>query len=274
MPLPLAVAGGAVAATLLASAALATGARGAERFVAADSSNRLYTFTDTNPGKWKRSAAVKGLPAGEKIVGLDVRPINRQLYALSSASRLYVVSRSKGTATPVGMGPFSPALNGNAFGFDFNPTVDRIRIVANSGQNLRAHPDTGAIAFTDGTLSHKQGDTGFGEAPAVSGSAYTNSKAGATMTTLYNIDTARDALTIQAPPNDGVLSTVGPFVANLSGPASFDISPQNNQGYILARAAGKPRSRLFRVSLGSGKVRQLGALTKAPNLTAMASLSG
>ena len=47
-------------------------------------------------------------------------------------------------------GPFG-ALNGTAFGFDFNPTVDRIRIVSNAGQNLRLPSRTPArSAATDG----------------------------------------------------------------------------------------------------------------------------
>ena len=36
------------------------------------------------------------------------------------------------------------ALKGSAFGVDFNPAADRVRVVSNLGQNLRLHPDTGA----------------------------------------------------------------------------------------------------------------------------------
>ena len=48
---------------------------------------------------------------------------------------------------------FTPALSGTAFGFDFNPTVDRIRVVSDTGQNLRLNPDTGAVAAVDGALN-------------------------------------------------------------------------------------------------------------------------
>jgi hypothetical protein len=43
---------------------------------------------------------------------------------------------------------FMPVLAGTSFGFDFNPTVDRIRLVSDSGQNLRLNPNSGAGATT------------------------------------------------------------------------------------------------------------------------------
>ena len=43
----------------------------------------------------------------------------------------------------VGSGVVLPA-GATEWGFDFNPTVDRIRVVNDRGANLRLHPDTGA----------------------------------------------------------------------------------------------------------------------------------
>lgn len=264
----------AAAAASAAAASLACApAALAERFVAVDAGNRLYTFDDKAPAKWTRSKALTGLAAGERVVGLDVRPAGRRLIALTNTSRLYVLQRTKATATLLGAGPFAPALSGSAFGFDFNPTVDRIRLVADSGQNLRLNPNTGTVAFTDGTLRYNDGDAGAGSGPAVVASAYTNSVAGAMTTTLYGIDSARDVLAIQAPPNDGVLTTVGALGVNLAGPVSFDISAKDGKAYVLARRAGAPRSRLYRINLGKGAARQLGTVSRAPNLVAFAALS-
>ena len=53
----------------------------------------------------------------------------RQLVAATNASRLYTVSRSKRTVTAIGIAPLTPALSGASFGIDFNPTVDRSRLV-------------------------------------------------------------------------------------------------------------------------------------------------
>ena len=67
--------------------------------------------------------------------------------------------------------------------------------------------------------------------PAALGAAYTNNVRAATSTTLYDVDTARDALVIQAPPNDGVLATVGALGVNLAGPLAFDISTRDGAAY-------------------------------------------
>ena len=47
-----------------------------------------------------------------------------------------MVDPARGAAIAVGA-PFTPGTDGTAFGFDFNPTVDRIRVVSDTGQNLR-----------------------------------------------------------------------------------------------------------------------------------------
>jgi hypothetical protein len=43
------------------------------------------------------------------------------------------------------------------FPIDFNPVVDRIRIMSDAGQNLRVHPDTGAVVAD----SPRDGERGF-----------------------------------------------------------------------------------------------------------------
>ncbi|MBA3749217.1 MAG: DUF4394 domain-containing protein [Solirubrobacterales bacterium] len=260
------------AAAALVSPALPASTASAERFVAVDAQNRLYAFDDSKPGDWKRSA-LRGLAAGERIVGIDVRPANRQLVAVTNQSRLYTVSRSKRKVTAIGAAALMPALAGSSFGFDFNPTVDRIRLVSGGGQNLRLQPDTGVVAATDQPLVYKAGDGGAGVPPAVLGSAYTNSVRAAMTTTLYGIDSARDTLVIQAPPNDGVLSTVGALGVNLAGPLGFDISARDGGAYVLARRAGLPRSRLFRLDLMTGRATQVGVVSRAPSLVALAALS-
>jgi hypothetical protein len=263
----------AAAVAAVAAPAVCAPVASAERLVAADASNRLYTFDSASPEKWTRTKAVTGLASGERIVGLDVRPAGRRLVALTNRSRLYAVQRTRAIATPIGGNPFMPLLAGTAFGFDFNPTVDRIRVVSDSGQNLRLNPDSGAVAFTDGALRYKEGDPGAGSPPSAIGAAYTNSTAGAMTTTLYVIDTRRDALAIQAPPNDGVLTTVGALGVNLSGPLGFDISARDGKAYVLAHRPGTDRSRLFSINLAKGSARKLGIVRRAPDLVALAALS-
>jgi hypothetical protein len=69
----------------------------------------------------------------QNIVSIDYRPTG-QLYALGSSSRIYFINEKSGVATAVGSTVFSPAILGANASLDFNPTVDRIRLVTASGQ--------------------------------------------------------------------------------------------------------------------------------------------
>ncbi|ONI92083.1 hypothetical protein ALI144C_00120 [Actinosynnema sp. ALI-1.44] len=135
----------------------------------------------------KSSKRITGVTKGDQLIGLDTRPATGGLYALSRSGQLYRTDVKTAAATAVGT-PIAP--QGSAVGFDFNPTVDRIRVVTDTGQNLRLHPDTGAVADTDTPLSYPA----TSRSPKVTASGYTNSVAGATSTALYGLDSAQDTL--------------------------------------------------------------------------------
>ena len=149
------------------------GAERAEKAVAVTASNKLLKFNAGRPGRILATLNITGLQAGETLLGIDYRVAKDQLYALGSSGRLYIVNEDTAVASVVGV-PFSVKLEGTQFGFDFNPTVDRIRLVSNTGQNLRLHPDTGAVVDsnpalegvqTDGKLAYAPGDVNFGKSP-------------------------------------------------------------------------------------------------------------
>jgi hypothetical protein len=240
---------------LTAASALAVpgAASAAEAFYGVTQDNRLVTFQSDNVTNVEPSHAITGLPGGENIVGLDVRPLDGQLYALGKTSRLYVINPRTGAARQVGATPFIPALAGASFGFDFNPTVDRIRVTSDAEQNLRLDPDDGTVAGVDTNLAYAPGDPGAGTNPNVAGSGYTNSFAGATSTTLYDIDNARHALVIQNPPNDGTLTTVGALGTN-DDAVAFDIG-EGNVGYAVLNGE-QNRQNLYRIDLSNGHATQ------------------
>lgn len=207
---------------------------------AVDQSNNLLIFNPTTSGVVTKP--LTGLAMGEMIVGIDMRPATAQLYALGSSSRIYTVNMSSGVSTMVGVGPFTPALSGTSFGFDFNPTVDRIRVVSNSGQNLRLNPITGAVASSDPALNPGT--------PSVDGAGYTNSFPGATMTTLYDIDHATDRLHIQSPANAGTLDAGKPLGIDVSAGNGFDIGGRTNNAYGIFTVGGN--NGLYSINLTTG----------------------
>jgi len=248
----------------------------ADRLALSDGSQELVIVdTDASPSSAQRVPVV-GLVPGEQIVGLDTRPLDGALYLLTSGSKLYTVDASSGVATPVGSAPFSPALNGRAVGFDFNPTVDRIRSVTDVDQNLRAVPagiaGEGTVAVVDGALNYDPMDAGFGFDPRVGAVAYTNpDNDPATGTTLYDIDTERDVLLQQTNPNGGVLATLGELGDDFTDAAGFDIGPSGTAWAVL-QAGPRKASRLYVIDPATGRADEYSRLRPSNVYTSLAVL--
>jgi hypothetical protein len=189
-------------------------------FFALDNQNMLVKYSGNQTFREESNLSIMGLQAGEMVLAIDFRPATGQLYGVTNQSRLYMINENTGMAAAVNPSPFTPAIDGTEVGFDFNPTVDRIRLITSNRQNLRLNPVTGVVAATDGLLNPGN--------PKIVAGAYTNSFAGATSTTLYDIDVSMDKLFIQNPPNIGSLVEVGPLGINAEGEGGFDISPDNS----------------------------------------------
>ena len=136
---------------------------------------------------------------------------------------MYAIDFASGFATPIGA-PFSPPWKA-AFGVDFNPQADRIRVVSDAGQNRRINPYTG-VAVNYGPLAYAATDQNAGQTPNVVGAAYVNNVPRAPSTALYDIDSILDMVVPQTPPNDGTLNTVGPLFA---GPTRMTCSASTSR---------------------------------------------
>ena len=238
----------------------------------------LVTFSATAPGTFTTTVPITGFTAGQTLVGIDVRPNTGQVFALGYAAattqaQLYVINPTTGVATAVGT---ALTLNlGTAtarIGFDFNPTVDRIRVTTGSRADFRLNPNNGALAATDGTLTYATTDANAAQTPGVGSSAYTNSYIGSTATTLYNLDEANSRLVIQMPPNDGTLVTVGGgtlgVATNGTSQASdldiyYDAATNTNVAYMttaISTSATAATSSLYTVNLTTGAATLVGSL--------------
>ena len=178
------------------------------------------------------------------MVGIDRRPANGSVVGLTGAGVVYTIDPATAAATAVGEA-IDPALESTAFGFDFNPTVDRIRVGASTGQNLRLNPDTGSIGRTR-TPVHRR-STASSPSPTVTPTPAWRRRSSArrtptpspapTRTKLYVVDAATGALAIQDPPNDGVLNTVGALGVDLPDAAAFDIAANGDALLAVPSAA-------------------------------------
>ena len=191
----------ALAGTILAAPFLASAASAASIIALVD--GKTLVTIDPASKKATGKADIKG---ATNVMGIDVRPADGMLYAVSTDGTIYTVDAKSGQATM--KSKISESLKGTITVVDFNPAADRLRVITADGANLRINVDDGKTTV-DGQLKYKDGDAMAGKTAKVVAGAYTNSlnpkPAG---TALYDIDSAGHLLT-QAPPNDGVLNTVG-----------------------------------------------------------------
>jgi uncharacterized protein DUF4394 len=234
--------------------------------------NVLLRFDESTPGVIQAQSTITGLQSGESVLGIDFRPATGQLYGIGSTSRVYTINPVTAVATEIGSGPFTPALSGSEFGVDFNPTVDRIRVVSDSGQNLRLHPDTGAVVATDTALNYASGDPNFGAVPNVVGAAYTNNFAGATTTTLFDIDSALDILATQNPPNNGTLNTVGSLGVDATDFVGLDVFTDGtgDRAFAAINSPAQMVSSLYAINLTSGAASFRGVIGGGEVVTGLA----
>jgi hypothetical protein len=230
------------------------------------------------PSRVMARVRVQGLAPDEQLRAIDFRVARGQLYGLSNQGRLHVIDPVSGRSTALPQ-PLGQPFEANDADIDFNPAVDRIRIVNRGGQNLRGHPDTGVAVAVDPQLAYASGDTQSGRVPCIQGAGYTYNKRDEKLTTNYAIDACSASLVTQGSvegreptvsPSTGQLFTVGSL--GLSAPlglVSFDIADIDNAAYLLAAPAGQ-RQTLYRVDLTSGQARAVGAIARSGAILSLA----
>ena len=238
-------------AAAAAFATLATTAAQAATIAALQDGNTI-AWIDTDKKMVTGSVA---LAAGASIVGFDVRPADGKLYGLTADGAIVTIDAKTGKWDKKSQ--LSEKLPmGASFSVDFNPAADRLRVIASSGMSLRINVDDGK-ATVDGALKYADTDGMKGMTPNIMAAGYSNSFAGTKETALYDVDVAHGTLVKQAPPNDGILNTVGKLGVKLDGPIAFDVWSDGkgaNTGWLLAGGA------LHTVDLTTGAAKSIGAI--------------
>lgn len=236
---------------------------------ASPTAQRLLAFDRTSPGSIRQNTSITGIPAAERIVGIDLRPVDGVLWALAivsaAADKLYTIDVATGAATLICTLSTDPA-NPNV-AIDFNPVANALRIVADTGQNLRVPPASllgpgGACAVTTDTALTTAGAARTG----ITAAGYTNSVSGAVAsTTLYYIDTdeaaGADRLTISGAPNDGVVANVGGTLGfDIVTATALDIAGTANVATLTGVVGAATVSSIFSLDLVTGAATLLGVV--------------
>lgn len=254
------------------------GNRGGDRLAAIGLSSggrKLVSFRTSDAGDVRTIGTVR-LVGDTRLVGIDYRVQNGKLYGVGDKGGIYVLDTRNAAARKVGQ--LTVALEGSNFGVDFNPAANALRIVGDTGQNLR-QPFAGATdpdapngaTVVDGRLTNPATAPATGTVPAngVSGAAYTNNDLNAdTGTVLYDIDTVLDQLDIQSPANAGTLALVGKLRADAGSDAGFDIYSTVRDGRSVAvqgwaTLTVNGSSRLYFVNLATGQASDRGSFGRS-----------
>jgi hypothetical protein len=236
--------------------------------------NRLLSLNSAAPGKVCTSASFSGQQADEKIVGIDVRPTDQQMYALGSTGALYTVDTATAALTPkstlvAALGDLTApyaGLTGTTFGFDFNPGNDLIRVVSDTGVNFRVTPDDGVVTT----------DVALNPAGSVAGeAAYSNNFAGVLTASYYLIDSATDSLQVVGRGTgntiNGDVTTIGSLgVGDVQAVAGFDILGDTNRGIAALNTAGSATSDLYSINLLSGAATRLATIGGGERVSGLA----
>jgi hypothetical protein len=202
---------------------------------------RLVRFGECNPRRPRDLGFVTGLVAPDTaLVGIDFRVQTGALYGVGNGGGVYVFV-DPGSAAAMKISQLTVDLDpaATAFGVDFNPAADRLRIISNTGQNLRHNVNEGGTTIADGTLNYLVGTPPAPQtALGVTGAGYTNNDLDpATATTLFDVDGTMDQISIQSPPNAGVLFATGKLGLDAGEPIGFDVY-STLKGGVTVRNAG------------------------------------
>lgn len=235
------------------------------RVVGLTDDSRLICFNDRAPADAEEIGFVSGLGGADSaLIGIDFRVQDGLLYGVGNGGGVYLLDTDTAAATLVSQ--LTQALSGNSFGVDFNPAADRLRIVSDTGQNLRHNVNAGGVTVVDLTLNYTPGTPALG----VTGAAYTNNDLHAdTATTLFDVDSSLNQVVLQSPPNNGSLAAVGKLGVDPDAPVGFDVYSALGLGgatfvnRAFASLVTGGVSAFYTVELLTGKAYPMGAFTDA-----------
>jgi hypothetical protein len=233
----------------------------------------LALFDTANPSA-VTIRPITGIGPSERVIGIDKRPHTGQLYAVTVPTgvaanallKTYSVDPDTGAATFVGSIPGTvPGAADVVSALDFNPAVDRLRVVNVNNENFRINPNNGVLAGDDVNLTFTAPATG----PIVAAAYDRNvDHTGAPPTTLYEIDRGGNRLVVQGGidgagpggPNGGVVTSIGPLGVSLDAgsDAGLDVSAETGVAYATIRSGNV--TRLYTVDLATGAATAVGLL--------------
>lgn len=210
---------------------------------ALDNDNTLWLRVGCSGRGFSRQFNIRNVDS--QVVGIDFRPADGRLYAVTAKGSVYRIETATGRAT------FVSSLTVNFAGgaqslADFNPVANALRLIGSNDQNLGVVNSAGDLNLTapQTQISYAPGDVNGpllaadgtvmrpGVDPNVVGGSYTNNFNGATTTIFFALDFNLNTLVTIAGPligqgssntPSGRLQTIGNLIDSSGQP--IDITP-------------------------------------------------
>jgi hypothetical protein len=195
---------------------------------------QLLMFTTNHPDvlNWVRN--IVGLSGDTSLIGLDFRVQNGLLYGVGNRGGVYTIPVSGAVTSITKVSQLGVPLNGGDFGVDFNPAADRLRVVSDTGQNLR-HNLNDHTTVAD---AHLNTPPTSGTTTGVTAAAYTNNDLSAdTATTLFDLNAVSRQVVVQSPANSGQLAPAGTLGVPFGSNAGFDVHSDLSNGRAVSATA-------------------------------------
>ncbi len=241
--------GGCAAPSLLAST---------QDLLVLDDQNQLFRIDVDDPLTLSTAVTITGLAQGERIVSIAIDPATGNLLGYSTTQHCYIVDKSSGAATDLGLLNQSVTSSDTTRFIDFQPVNGHLRVQGSEHTNVEIDPSTLAVQSVGYAPNYVNGDVHDNVQPELAGSAFINNYPGSTSTQAYALDSGTDTLDFHTE-TSGLLFTIG----DLGVDASLDSSlAADLTGRIVAsiRAEGDTVSRIYSVDPESGAVTEIGAL--------------
>jgi hypothetical protein len=226
---------------------------------ALDQNNTLFIL---KPGATSFTQLVRVRGVNGSLIGLDFRPADRKLYALTDTDTVYTINLGSNLGAATQVSTVSPGFDGGFQSLmDFNPVVNALRLIGGNDQNYALVNSNGNLNVTavQTAMNYRAGDVSAGRSPSITCGSYTNNRNGALATIFYGVDSARDTFVTIDPPAaggssataTGALRTIGRLVTprgeliNFSPTGDFDIFTINGKNFIV----GVSGDRLFTIGM-------------------------
>ncbi|WP_205315484.1 DUF4394 domain-containing protein [Nonomuraea lactucae] len=195
----------------------------------------MATFLTNKPEQLDWVRRISGLVNDTFVIGIDFRVQDGKFYAVGNHGGIYTISLPTGNQDVIvtKVSQLSVGLKGATFGVDFNPAADRLRVISDTGQNLRHNLATG-MTISDSVLSSAPSGPPI---TGVTAAAYTNNDLnGDTVTTLFDLNPATDQVVVQSPANNGLLAPTGALGQDAATNAGLDIYSDLSDGKTISNS--------------------------------------